>query len=1201
MKWRATVLSLLISAATHAEPDPKPQAILTWNNRETVSGEIIEASAAGVAWKTPMFENPLVLRWDALHRIDFPLAAIPVTEPFSIALRDGSHLLGNLASVTDQTVSIRSARHGDAVLKRSEVVSVRRIRGGNLTIAGPVGDVGWEIQDTQNETETIKKKSSAPTAAIPPLKAGPGGALLLPFWNSAAFFRVNLPERVDLEFRVHSMVRPDFRLSLDGTAAQVRVETWDDELVMSVSDQFKAIRKISDDEREIALRVCWDRQARTCAVFTPAGELLTEWKWTEQTGAKTEGVLLRNKGRDLSLDFFRMRAWDGKPPRKLDVKQPRVELADGRIIEGQVTKTSAESITLKTRGSDSELSFPLATIDAVYFSTDPFPPGENPANLNYADGTILMGRIESVKEGKAALMMSATEAPLISKMDGLRQLLINVPTPEGTPPEPPLTALDTLVTPQSTLHGKLTGGGDDRPRWLPAGGVDPTILPKTFAGEINRALPANAELSSTPSHFYTSTGDVLPGELRALDRSGVEFESSIVEVTKLPAANLEAILFGIVHQANLQGFSDVGWRVIKGNEKTVRVKDGSLSMDPETSMGHPSAMQSSEIKFTLVPSGSYSAVRLRLFCGGTEPAKSTNLLLYYYSNRMQAGIETSEGQWENQTSTVIASGKPLTARLVIDEKQVELRINDSLLRRFPVSQEKRAGVGLIIEPAGIFGNEATGIAMSDFSTSSAPGRTWVPEIVGETKMQTLTVPRFRKDDPPRHALIAKNGDVLRGEIEATTVSHFGFRSGLETLRVPRDRVKAAIWLKKADADAPPAAGENPTLKLLDKSIERRSGYSGASLSSLISVLQREVGGLKFKLPESQKPDPRRVQMQFGGQTVGEALEQICSLFGLKYRLENDGTIVLAEPSESDKELVSKSYWLKADAFAKATSAQAFFVEKGVPFPAGAALVWRPESTQLSMTNTEANHEKLEGVLKAELGGILGSPTHWLLLTNGALLGMRVDKFEPDFISGSHPMYGRCKVPMSQVYTIRTTAPAASATMKSLKDWRLANAPEPVLPETGGESSPTLGKEAKTFKLPLLGGGDFDLSQEKGKVIVLDFWATWCGPCIKSLPGLIKAMSAFPTERVKLIGLNQGEPAEQVKRFLETRDWKLTVAMDASQSVARQYGVDGIPHTVIVGPDGKVAWVKTGYSADGELEAAAAVKKLLETSGAAVVP
>ncbi|MEO8353331.1 MAG: TlpA disulfide reductase family protein, partial [Chthoniobacteraceae bacterium] len=152
--------------------------------------------------------------------------------------------------------------------------------------------------------------------------------------------------------------------------------------------------------------------------------------------------------------------------------------------------------------------------------------------------------------------------------------------------------------------------------------------------------------------------------------------------------------------------------------------------------------------------------------------------------------------------------------------------------------------------------------------------------------------------------------------------------------------------------------------------------------------------------------------------------------------------------------------------------------------------------------------------------------------------------------------------------------------------------EPVIPESGGESSPEVGKEAEKFKLPLLTEGNFDLGSEHGKVVVLDFWATWCAPCVKSLPGLIEAVSAFPTDRVKLIGVNQSEPSEAVKRFIETRDWQLTVAMDADQKVAQKYGVTGIPHTVIVGPDGKIAWVKTGYSPDGATEAAAAIEKLL---------
>ena len=95
--------------------------------------------------------------------------------------------------------------------------------------------------------------------------------------------------------------------------------------------------------------------------------------------------------------------------------------------------------------------------------------------------------------------------------------------------------------------------------------------------------------------------------------------------------------------------------------------------------------------------------------------------------------------------------------------------------------------------------------------------------------------------------------------------------------------------------------------------------------------------------------------------------------------------------------------------------------------------------------------------------------------------------------------------------------------------------------------------------------------------------------IKSLYG----RTAEPSDKVKLVGINQGEGPELVKRFLEARGLKLGVALDTDQGVGRKYGVDAIPRTIVVGPDGKVAWEQPGYDPDGESGATDVIRKLLD--------
>ena len=398
-------------------------------------------------------------------------------------------------------------------------------------------------------------------------------------------------------------------------------------------------------------------------------------------------------------------------------------------------------------------------------------------------------------------------------------------------------------------------------------------------------------------------------------------------------------------------------------------------MESGTAIAYPSLMQSSEICFKYSSTG-FSAVRLRMFCAGTDSSHSVNLLLGNTGNQFIAGQEMAEGQFENQVQIRTTPGDPVAVRLMIGSNNIELFLNDVSAMRIPFDPAKCAGSGLIIEPAGLWGNGVSPVSLSAFSAVSVPGRTWLPEIGSDIRKQVLTVPRFHKDDPPRHLLLATNGDVLRGEIEAATDSHFGFRSGLEELNIPRDRVKAVIWLKPAleNPSAADAPGQDSPPNPLDRKIGQRMVFGGIGLKSLIAFLSQQAPDLKIKVPDNY--DKRRIRAQFGGQTIREELDKICAMFDLRFRQEKDGTVVLEPTGQARAEFPRKSYWVKPGAIPATFAAQEFLLAKGVAFPEGASVEWQTDSGLLSMTNTPENQDKLAALLASDLGGNLGLPTHW---------------------------------------------------------------------------------------------------------------------------------------------------------------------------------------------------------------------------------
>jgi len=1062
---------------------------LHWRNGEWVGGDFVGMENGHVIWRAPMFAEPFKISLDVLKRIDRFKQDEKTEEEFSVRLVDGSRLYGTVTALTEDALEMKSARFGSLSIRRDAVLGVQRLKAEGLLFAQPTSTTGWV--EGKPVVNTPPKNSS--------WRAIPGAALQQAGWNRTVSLPLDAPEMVEMQLALSSSVRPEFKVELKaGDDERMIVETWVDDLVLQ-GRAFHSIKRLGDDQKRVALTLFWNRQTGLCAVYGADGKKIVESRHApvdatpqeekettegeegkkpgikigglfgallglvkgagdaqmeeaqaraRRNGAEAEapvGFTLLNKGPDITLEALRIRAWDGELPTDITDMRPRVELTDGHYLKAAPVRATSTTLTVRDeKGRQSDLPWEkvlAVELDPAKPAPPPVPAAAPAVELWFTDGEWLQGTLKQVRKDTATLETAFSKEPVHFKITRMHHLQLKGDAKD--PPESDLARLDSLTIDKKVLHGTLEASGGAQPRWRLLGGLEPVMLAGNGNMEISRAPSADAKGFGNEALFYLGNGDVLPGRLRAIDARQVDLESDVTALKQLPPARLQAVQFG-GKALNLDGFEDAGWQRTRGAQDTVKVEGKSaLEVTPGGSWGHPSFMQVNEISFNLQGSN-FNALRMRLFCDGVNAAvPSTNLLFGHIGSEVYFGLEASGDQMDRQFR--LRSSGTVPVRIEVAENNIDVFINSVLARKIALTPKMRPGNGIIIEPFSLWGNGEKDVKISAFSARLAPGRIAAPTVEQRSKEHALTVPRFRKEDPPQHALVAANGDILRGVIEAATAEHFAVRSGLETIQVPRERVKAAVWLVKPADD------------------------------------------------------------------VSAAFE--------------------AQAKEGDP-------------------------------PAN---------------------------------------THWLLLNNGGRLGLKVERFADDAVIGTSSLLGECRVPLDEIHTLHTTRPADNAAMVALQDWKLKFAPEPVLPETGGENSPLLKQDAKPFKLPLLAGGDFDLTQEKGKVVVLDFWATWCGPCIKDLPEMTDQMAAFDPQKVRFIAVNQAEPKEQVKAFLETRGWKFEVAFDSNQRVGQTFGVDGIPHTVVVGPDGKIAYVATGYAPGHAAEVAETVRKLLGDKTTAPAP
>ena len=145
-----------------------------------------------------------------------------------------------------------------------------------------------------------------------------------------------------------------------------------------------------------------------------------------------------------------------------------------------------------------------------------------------------------------------------------------------------------------------------------------------------------------------------------------------------------------------------------------------------------------------------------------------------------------------------------------------------------------------------------------------------------------------------------------------------------------------------------------------------------------------------------------------------------------------------------------------------------------------------------------------------------------------------------------------------------------------------------------ERNPLLGKPAPTFVTVDPEGNAVDLKKHLGKdVILLDFWATWCGPCIMAMPEVASVAEEFKDRGLVFYAINIGEDPDTVKEFLKQNKFDIPVAMDFDGQIQNSYHAHGLPHTIVVGKDGRVQVDHLGYWQGFRTELAEQVDALLD--------
>lgn len=1023
-------------------PEKSSLDTLHWANGDSLFGDLVTAGDNRLTWKTPLFVDPVTIDGRYLRSIDFGItdpASVSHPEPLRIVFRNGDLIYAKLMAVSDGLFTLQSKRHGTVRVKQSSIRLIQRMDNPGLIYQGPRGPQDWVTLEQGHPFEKWKETSE--------------GHLTTTGWLAELFRELPIPGQAEIELAIESRDKPRFLIAFGNRPDDsVRLETWDDELVALAGDDFEPILTISPKQKTVVLRMYWDRESGGLAVYSGTGKKLGSIAQARATDEKA-GFYIRNKGTHLSLQTLRVNRWNGAPPRELTGAGSRIHQVSGTAIYGEIKGFDADAGVLTVQGEDKTHKVAMTDVDRVFLADDAGDVDQGGlVQAFYYDGTRLTGDLTRIGDGSLGLQTPHSTETVRSGLNGARQLRFK---PKAPPPE---DGLDRVLWDGGSLRGTLAGG--DQPasaiQWRPVGGINSSPLAaaskaRFVRGEKTEGIKYDA--NTYGDMLFLTTRDVIPCRLLSIDEEFIHLESAFAATRKIPHAYVRAIELASRGEVRVIGFKDPRWKEIGVPGKNIDRTDDKLVFHRPSAMSHPGLFNGDELSFELQWDTRTNATVV-LSLNATElnsaPAQPHIAIVCQGENigvvdpaKMLFGAAAKSGQREKK------SGRT-AVRLRSRENRIEVFIDGELLFDRPdpslpktaqtaskTPQARNSGMIVQADPGRLNDNDFAQLTISELKVRSNAGQR-VSKVVDEkVRKRALTIPRFRRESPSTHVLIAPNGDLLRGRLSGLRDDRMQYESLLDLMTFDRSRVSAIVWLHPDGVSEPPGWDKNAPI----------------------------------------------------------------------VRVVLDGNLMIV-----------------------------------------------------------VNPQKM---------------------ADGRLVG-------------NSPLLGQCAVPIGSIRELHAGGFGPIDDTRVYANWTPEPAMEPIIPgaAASGDSpqdltfSPLVGKPAPDFTVELLDGKKKTLSDYKGKVVVLDFWATWCVPCVKALPELIETVEPYKEKGVVLLAVNQEEQPEVVRKFLEAKGLKVTVAMDRNAAIGSGYNVDSLPQTIVINQDGHVAAHAVGYTRDGIKSLQEVIKKLV---------